>query len=94
MQDRCLGMYIHQPLIKFVSYDRDGNKKFNSHRNDDSQRVIYHLKAPTESWTAERVTPYLYIAANEPRELPANGKCGPVLNYPIECEDQKDLVKW
>ena len=85
MQDRCLGMYYHTPNIDFISIDRNGNRKTNKFLHDESLRVIQHLKAPVETWSADRIIPYLYKAANEP-ENKADGKCGKVTYYPIEIE--------
>ena len=92
MQDRCLGLYFDFPLIKFKAVDPAGNPVQRSFSLDDSERVYYHLKAPAASWSIERVTPYLYTAANEPR-MKADGKCGQIVYYPA-CFRAPDLVTW
>ena len=56
--------------------------------NDDSQRVLYHFKAPTDKFYVERITPYLYSGAQ------ANLDCGQISYEPIEIEKSKNLVKW
>jgi len=65
MQDRCLGWYFGAPKIRFSAIDRTGNKVDTTFTNDVSQRVFYHLKAPTDQFYVERITPYLYKAATE-----------------------------
>ena len=93
MQDRCLGLYYSAPKIKFSTIDRAGNKIETTFTNDVSQKVLYHLKAPTNQFYVERITPYLCTADSEP-VIKADGKCGQYSYNPVAIERSSDLVKW
>ena len=82
MQDRCLGLYFGAPKIRFSAIDRFGNKVETTFTNDISQRVLYHLKAPSDRFYVERTSPYLYTAASE-SPIKADGKCGQILYEPV-----------
>lgn len=87
-QDLCLGWYFGAPKIRFPAIDRNGNKILTTFTNDDSQRVLYHFKAPTDKFYLERITPYLYNGAQ------AYDDCGRISYEPVEIEKSKELVKW
>jgi hypothetical protein len=78
VQDRCLGMYFDDPLVKVSAIDRAGNKVQTSFKNNNSQRVFYHFKAPANQFYVEPLTPYLYREKNDSLEVKANGQCGQI----------------
>ena len=87
-------MYFDDPLVKVSAIDRAGNKVQTSFKNNNSQRVFYHFKAPANQFYVEPLTPYLYREKNDSLEVKANGQCGQIYYQPMVDEKATQLVKW